>query len=242
MTVSHLPWIHVLAIRIGAGSRCKVQLGRKSGSVLQGARGPGPILPGILGRMSGGLRVIVLVWSLVAVEGERLGVQFQWDPYNSVLPKEGAAAVCWWAARLRAQRRVSLTGGWWRRIQRRLLCIETRVVVVRCVNPVKRLTKWTPIPTLLQGSWWRSFSLRQQGLGVNGLGKWLGKSTKTENINHWLYCGRKTKKIKIANRRHATWMCVAHSIRDNELRWQITFLSLSLWCLSHPLGQKPCLC
>lgn len=242
MTVSHLPWIHVLAIRIGAGSRCKVQLGRKSGSVLQGARGPGPILPGILGRMSGGLRVIVLVGSLVAVEGERLGVQFQWDPYNSVLPKEGAAAVCWWAARLRAQRRVSLTGGRWRRVQRRLLCIETRVVVVRCVNPVKRLTKWTPIPALLQGSWWRSFSLRQQGLGVNGLGKWLGKSTKSENINHWLYCGRKTKKIKIANRRHATWMCVAHLIRDNELRGQINFLSLSLWCLSHPLGQKPCLC
>lgn len=154
------PRVHVLAVRVGAGGGRQVQLGGESSSVFQWTGGPGPVLPGVLRGRSRGLWVIVRGGAVVAVVGERLGVQLQGNSYNAVLPEEGAAAMCRLATRFGAQRWISLACIRWWRVQRRLLSIKPRVVVVRGLRPVKGFTEWTPISTLLQSSWWRSFSLR----------------------------------------------------------------------------------
>lgn len=154
------PWVYVLAVRIRAGGGCYVEFGWKSSSVLKRAGGSSPVLPRILGCGSRGWWVIVQSGALVAVEGERLSVQLQRYTYDSLLPQEGSAPMCWMAARLGAQWWVSLTPSRGRRIQRRLLSIKTCVVIVRGLGPIKRLAQWTAISTLLQGSCWRSFSLR----------------------------------------------------------------------------------
>lgn len=136
--------------------------------------------------------IIVRSGALVGVKGKRLRVQLQRDSYDSLLPEEWAATVCGLAAGFGAQRWVSLTCVGRRRVQRGFLCIETRVVIVRSLSPIKRLAERASIPTLLQSSGWRGFSLGQQGLGVDGLWERLGQSTMGSKgqiiiVENWRY-------------------------------------------------------
>lgn len=112
----HLPWVYVLAVRVGAGGGRYIQFRWKSSSVLQRAWCSCPVLPRILASGSRRLWVIVRSGALVAVEGQRLSVQLQRYSNNSFLSQEGATSVCGLAAGFGAQRRVTLTPGRRRRV------------------------------------------------------------------------------------------------------------------------------